>query len=91
MNAILNNSDFTGSDFSNSRSIGANFEGAILTNSTFCNADVKDSNFSGADLCGANLLCDRYGDINITGALFDKNTSWLEGFDPIAHGAILKI
>ncbi|WP_318392856.1 pentapeptide repeat-containing protein [Enterobacter sp.] len=88
MNALLNNSDISGGDFRRSKPIGANFEQCILIKANFNNADVWHANFSGANLCGANLLFKRYEGINITNALFDKNTLWPDGFDPILNGAV---
>jgi hypothetical protein len=52
----------------------ANLTGANLLGAFLFNADL-----SGANLIGANL----------SGAVYDADTTWPEGFDPVAAGAVL--
>lgn len=79
LNANLEDADLGRADLS-----GADLEGADLTNANlrYANlgrADLSDANLSDAILTGADLF----------GAIFDKETKFPEGFDPVAHGMIL--
>lgn len=62
----------------------ANFEGAGLSDAHLENADLMEANLKGVYLKGAYL-----NGASLTSAIYDKNTVWPEGFDPIAAGAIL--
>jgi uncharacterized protein YjbI with pentapeptide repeats len=58
--------------------------GAVLTNSRaiscqFDGADLRAAKLDGADLNGASLI----------GAVYDSETVWPSGFDPVAAGAVL--
>jgi uncharacterized protein YjbI with pentapeptide repeats len=47
-------------------------------------ADLQGVDLSGADLGGANL-----SRADLRGAKYDADTTWPEGFDPVAAGAEL--
>ena len=50
---------------------GANLVGANLTRADLTGAPLREANLAGADL---------------TGATANENTTWPEGFDPVAAG-----
>ena len=54
---------------------GANLQGANLWGTDLYRADLQGANLWGADLCEANL-----SDANLRGALWDKTTTWPDGF-----------
>lgn len=62
----------------------ANLELADLTNARLHGTDLTGAKLDGAKLYGADLI-----GIRLDGAHYDEQTIWPEGFDPIAHGAIL--
>lgn len=82
---------------------GATLQGQRITmnNCTFRKANLRDTkvsgyiyncDFSGADFSGANL---RLMAVNTDsnkwkGVIYDDDTSWPDGFDPVKVGAILK-
>ena len=59
---------------------GAHLEGAHLRGANLRGAHLYYANLQGADLTGAYLR----------GATYNGETTWPEGFDPVAAGAILK-
>ena len=68
--------------------------GADLTGANLAGANLKGANLNGANLAGANLLnADLSGaDLNsakLSGAFYDIQTKWPDGFDPIKAGAVL--
>ncbi|HJO07952.1 MAG TPA: pentapeptide repeat-containing protein [Chloroflexota bacterium] len=48
-------------------------------------ADLLGADLAGEDLAGANLA-----GANLTAAQADEDTSWPDGFDPIADGVIFE-
>jgi len=58
---------------------GAHHTGADLTG-----ADLNQANLEGASLRGANLE-----GANLEGATANEDTSWPQGFDPVAAGVII--
>ena len=60
----------------------ATLYGADLYGADLRNAALEGAWLGGADLCEANLAGSR-----LKHALYDADTRWPEGFDPIAHGA----
>jgi len=59
--------------------------GAILTNCRaigrqFDGADLRSTNLEGADLSGASFI----------EAIYNSDTVWPSGFDPVAAGALLE-
>ncbi len=59
--------------------------GADLRRADLFGADLEGADLSGADLGGALL-----SGINLIGARANKNTTWPEGFDPVAAGVIFE-
>jgi hypothetical protein len=55
---------------------GADLSGADLNEANLYEADLNGSDLGGALLSGANLI----------GARANKNTTWPDGFDPVAAG-----
>ena len=60
---------------------------AKLVNAKLSGADVWNTNFKGAKLLGTIMICNRISDVNLTDAIFDNNTKWPKGFNPIEKGA----
>ena len=73
--ADLRRADLFGADLE-----GADLSGADLNEANLYEADLNGSDLGGALLSGANLI----------GATADKNTTWPEGFDPVAAGVIIE-
>jgi uncharacterized protein YjbI with pentapeptide repeats len=71
---------------------GSNFTDANLRNAILCGADLKRVNFTRADLRSANLGKDNLnGDTDVqdavfTDAVYNSQTIFPDGFDPLAHG-----
>ena len=59
--------------------------GADLRRADLFGADLEGVDLSGADLGGALL-----SGVNLTGARANKNTTWPDGFDPVAAGVIFE-
>ena len=53
-------------------------------------ADLRRADLFGADLEGADLSGADLNEANLIGARANKNTTWPEGFDPVAAGVIFK-
>ncbi len=56
--------------------------------------ELRGAVLSGANLSGANLREARLWEAvlrkaNLSGARYDANTKWPEGFDPVAKGAVM--
>jgi uncharacterized protein YjbI with pentapeptide repeats len=49
--------------------------------------DLTNADFSGADLRKANFRLSKLDAANFEDAIFDSQTTWLDGFDPIKAGA----
>ncbi len=84
---IIKNSHFKNTNFNNAHFWNKTFEYAVIqdavfTNSNFNNASMSvhfvNSDFSSSNLAG----------IDLTGSMFDCNTKWPEGFDPMKAGAV---
>ena len=83
-NASLHGADLSQGNLSRAFLCGADLSNGNLSHADLWDANLRDANLRGADLSGTNL-----GAANLRGAVFDKNTKWPAGFDPIAAGAIL--
>ena len=90
MNAYLRNSNFSGSIFTRSLPIAAKFNNSILRYTNFNDANVSGASFDDTDVCGASLLFLSYENASFKNAIFDQQTKWPKGFDPIKKGAIPK-
>jgi uncharacterized protein YjbI with pentapeptide repeats len=53
-------------------------------------AHLPGADLRGADLVGANLREADLTAADLTGAIADKNTTWPDGFDPVAAGVIFE-
>jgi hypothetical protein len=69
-----------GADLRRADLFGADLEGADLSGANLNEANLYEADLGGALLSGANLI----------GATADKNTTWPEGFDPVAAGVIFE-
>ena len=63
--------------------------GADLRHINLLDADLWGANLSGANLSLANLYLAKLNGANLTGARYNADTTWPEGFDPVAAGAVL--
>jgi len=96
--ADLHDSDLTATDFSGAYLPWINFRGAILKDANFQGANLAQAKFEGADLKNANLSETRLHaakldgvdlrSVNLQSALYNQLTTWPDGFDPEAAGAI---
>jgi uncharacterized protein YjbI with pentapeptide repeats len=76
---------------------GGEYRGVRWRGVNLRGADLEDAEFSGADLRQANLSYTylahtwfdnaRLDGVNLTGAVYDEQTAWPDGFNPEAHGA----
>lgn len=92
--ADLSKTNFEGVDVTNLRFDTAKFREANLRNTKGWGFLASDNDFSKADLRGANFRGMHYyqeGSIpRFRGAIYDEDTTWPDGFDPKAAGAILQ-
>ena len=65
----------------------ANLEYASLNDSTLDGADLTGTNLRNTDLRWTSLRGAKLAEADLTGALYDDNTVWPDGFDPKARGA----
>jgi uncharacterized protein YjbI with pentapeptide repeats len=68
---------------------GADFRAAELLGVGFGEADLRGCDFSGANLEFAALAQADLAGAQFHGARYSTGTSWPEGFDPEAAGAVL--
>lgn len=68
----------------------ANFEEADLTGVDFSGNVIDGVSFIRANLSGARMSWSSYEDPKLNGAVFDRTTTWPEGFSPVIHGAVLR-
>ena len=89
--------DYYRSNFSGSNFTGANlragfsevnFTKAKLTNANLDGAALQGANLTEAILSGANLRNSNLTGAVLSGALYDSQTLWPTGFDPVAAGAV---
>ena len=69
---------------------GANLHAADLFKANFEGANLKSANLEGANLKSANLEGAKLKDVGLQGAIADEDTTWPEGFDPVAAGVIIE-
>jgi len=79
-----------GASLRQGRAMGCQFDEADLSGADLEGVDVGQASFVKARLHGARLLCHRIELASFAGALFDNQTLWPPGFDPIAAGAVLE-
>ena len=74
--------------------MGANLTGAELWEANLAGASLLVANLTGAnlwhaDLTGAKLWLANLTGANLEEAMYDTDTMWPDGFDPVAAGAKL--
>ena len=74
-----------GADLRRADLFGADLEGADLSG-----ANLNEANLYEADLNGSNLGGALLSGVNLIGARANKNTTWPDGFDPVAAGVIFE-
>jgi uncharacterized protein YjbI with pentapeptide repeats len=79
--ALFIGSDLSGADFRLADLTEADLTGANLKGANLKRANLKRANLEGANLEGANLR-----GVDLGGAKADEDTTWPEGFDPVAAG-----
>ena len=84
----LQNTNFEGSNLSGKRIEGADLNGSNLRNANLSGGNKKNVKFTYVDLRGANLTGANISGANFTGAIYDTNTTWPTGFDPVVAGAL---
>ena len=65
---------------------GADLFGAGLEGADLSGADLNEANLYEADLNGSDLGGALLSGVNLIGARANKNTTWPDGFDPVAAG-----
>ena len=68
---------------------GADLRGADLRFANLRDADLSYANLGGANLSGAILPGAKLESADLRGARYSLNTTWPDGFDPQAAGAVL--
>ena len=69
---------------------GANLYGANLIGADLAGVNLEEANLIGEDLIGEDLAGANLEGANLTAAQADEDTSWPDGFDPIADGVIFE-
>ena len=92
----LRRANLSGADLSWTTLGSADLSSANLSGADLSSANLGRAILRGADLTGANLSSTDLHEAdlrrsNLTGAKYNDNTSWPDGFDPVAAGAILFI
>jgi hypothetical protein len=80
--ADLYGADLYGADLQGAHLQGAHLQGADLYGADLQGAQLQGAHLQGADLHGALGL----READLTGAEYDKDTSWPDGFHPQPHG-----
>jgi uncharacterized protein YjbI with pentapeptide repeats len=93
--ADLRAADLHGADLGEANLGAAHLDGADLSDANLVGADLTDAdlrgaNLQGADLRRADLRGARLGGADLRGAVYDRETLWPEGCDPLAAGAELR-
>ena len=68
----------------------ADFHGEDLSGEVLTGADLPGANFESANLAGANLEEADLVRADLTGVRANSETTWSEGFDPVAAGVIFE-
>ncbi|NQE33683.1 pentapeptide repeat-containing protein [Microcoleus asticus] len=79
----------SGVDFSRANLSKANLTGLKLRQSRLMNADFSNANLSKTNLFGANLNRANLEGANLEGAIYNAETIFSTGFDPVKAGAYL--
>ncbi len=83
--ANLRGVDLSGFDLSGFDLADVRMQGAILLG-----ADLTDVTLDGGLVHGADLRTDEFAQLSVEGTIYDLDTQWPEGFDPVAEGALDK-
>lgn len=84
----LDDGNFYQADFAYADLTSASLARANLERATFGAANLASANLVEAKLKSADLKNAKLDQAVLTGAVFDAETQWPEGFDPVSHGAI---
>ena len=87
--ANLSDAYLHGANLSEANLRGADLSWADLREANLAGADLSEAHLYGVDLRGASLREADLRSANLSGARYDANTQWPEGFDPEAAGAVL--
>lgn len=90
--ASMRGADLSGCNLENANLQGAGLLLADLRDTNLHNANLTGANLEGAalkyaNLCGANFSDARLFGAALSGSLYDEQTQWPKGFNPIKHGA----
>jgi len=93
INADLSWSDLSGADLRRALLIGAYLEGANLSGANLSGNDLRHLDLRKVTLAGANLRKTdlswaHLDEADVSGAVYDKDTQWPAGFDPLGAGAV---
>jgi uncharacterized protein YjbI with pentapeptide repeats len=88
-NARVILSDCTNARFEQTNLRRARFDRCRLIGTAFHQCAMVEAVFVGCDLRGTDFTTSILDGITLTGAEYDEHTAWPDGFDPVAHGAIL--
>lgn len=88
---VLKNADLSYAYFRNANLQEANLRHADCTKSEMQGAHLDRADLTGAMLCGTNLSEAILDGTILTDAIWDYETTWPEGFDPLAHGAPMPV
>ena len=78
-----------GADLSGAELRGAKLSGSDLRSTNLIGADLRGADLSGAELRGADLTDANLSNAKLSGAFYNKETKWPDGFDPIKAEAVL--
>lgn len=89
-NAVLEGVDFSGAEIFFSDLGGARFYGSVLKGATFLGVSLEGADLRCADMTGADfrVWMDAVP-VSVLNAIYNKETIWPTGFDPVASGARL--
>jgi uncharacterized protein YjbI with pentapeptide repeats len=82
--------DLIGADLSNAGMNGVYLMGSNLSNANLNGSDLSGAELRRADLRGTDLRGADLSNADIRAAMYDQNTRWPAGFDPVNAGAVLK-
>ncbi len=67
--------------------LAANLQGASLVHAQLIGAELQGANLANTDLRGADLTEAHFLNLRMRGALYNGETRWPTGFDPVGAGA----
>jgi len=87
-NTVFNRANLTNAKLSSSRITDVSFFGACLYKASFCEATVNNVDFSFANLSAAYLARVDLSNSMFEGAVYNSDTAFPKGFDPVKQGMI---